>query len=105
MLCLCTQAQIRFRDPEQVFLRPTGRYARPISLLITLMNRIVWLLAASYVALGTGLFDGLAIDSATVSLTAAAMLALLAVPQRLLLSLTRGGRRRPRPERAPRNDS
>ena len=69
------------------------------------MNRIVWILAASYVALGTGLFYGLAIDSATVSLAAVAMLALLAVPQRLLLSLTRGGRRLPRPQRATRNGS
>ena len=67
------------------------------------MNRIVWLLAASYVALGTALFYGLAIDSTTVTLAAAAVLALLAVPQWLLLSL--GGRRPPRPDRAPRNRS
>ncbi|ELZ14943.1 hypothetical protein C477_19412 [Haloterrigena salina JCM 13891] len=61
------------------------------------MNRIVWLLATSYVALGTALFYGLAIDSATVVLGAAALLALLGVPQWLLLS--RGGRR----TRTPRN--
>ncbi|WP_049941590.1 hypothetical protein [Haloterrigena turkmenica] len=65
------------------------------------MNRLVWLLATSYVALGTALFYGLAIDSTTVFLGAAALLALLGVPQWLLLSRT-GGRTRT-PERAPRN--
>ncbi|WP_126662801.1 hypothetical protein [Haloterrigena salifodinae] len=65
------------------------------------MNRLVWLLAASYVALGTVLFYGLAIDSATVVLGATALLALLGVPQWLLLS--RGGGRTRTPERAPRN--
>lgn len=65
------------------------------------MNGIVWILAASYVALGTALFYGLAIDSTSVSLTAAGLLALLAVPQWLLLSRT-GGRPRS-PEQTPRN--
>ncbi|WP_339104679.1 hypothetical protein [Haloterrigena salinisoli] len=65
------------------------------------MNRIVWILATSYVALGTALFYGLAIDSAAVSLGAAALLALLGVPQWLLLSRT--GSRVRTPGRTPRN--
>ncbi|WP_226480808.1 hypothetical protein [Natrinema amylolyticum] len=67
---------------------------------------MVWILVATYVALGTALFYGLAVESTTVFLTAAGLLALLAVPQWLLLS----GRKRRHgrstdPERLPRNQS
>lgn len=65
------------------------------------MNRIVWLLATSYVALGTALFYGLAIGSPTVSLVAAAVFVVLAGPQWLLLSRT--GDRVRTPGRTPRN--
>lgn len=70
------------------------------------MNGIVWILVASSVALGTALFYGLAIESATVFLTAAGLLALLAVPQWLVLS---GRKRRhggaTEPDRLRRNRS
>ena len=70
------------------------------------MNRIVWILAASYVALGAALFYGLAVESTTVFLTAGGLLALLAVPQWLLLSgRKRRHRRSTDSERLPRNRS
>lgn len=50
------------------------------------MNRLVWMLAALYVALGAGLFYGLAIDSTRMFLTVGGVLVLLALPQWFLLS-------------------
>lgn len=64
------------------------------------MKQFVWILAASYVVFGAGLFYGLAIGSTTLSLAAGALLALLAVPQWIVLS--RGDRRTREPGRVPR---
>lgn len=55
------------------------------------MKRIVWVLVATYVGLAAGLFYSLAIEAPDLFLLLAALLLVLAVPQRLLLS-RRGGR-------------
>ncbi|WP_436347429.1 hypothetical protein [Natronorubrum sp. FCH18a] len=61
------------------------------------MNQFVWILAVSYVVLGAGLFYGLAIGSTTLFLAAGGLLAVLAIPQWVILSKYGGRAREPVP--------